>query len=45
MREEHVLRVDLDLMFRADGLDVEESIIFAYWAFYCAGLSIIVAGH
>jgi hypothetical protein len=46
MREEHVLRVDLDLMFPADGLDVEENIIFdAYWAFDCAGLSILVAGH
>ena len=43
MREEHVLRVDLDLMFPADGLDVEENIIFdAYWAFDCAGLSIII---
>ena len=42
MREEHVLRADLDLMFPADGLDVEENIIFdAYWAFDCAGLSII----
>ena len=42
MREEHVLRADLDLMFPADGLDVEENIIFdAYWAFDYAGLSII----
>jgi hypothetical protein len=44
MREEHVLRVDLDLMFPADGLDVEENIIFdAYWAFDCAGLSILIS--
>ena len=44
MREEHVLRVDLDLMFPADGLDVEKNIIFdTYWAFDCAGLSIIIA--
>ena len=46
MREEHVLRVDLDLMFPADGLDVEENIIFdAYWAFDCAGLSICERRH
>jgi len=42
MCEKHVLRVDLDQMFPADGLDVEENIIYdAYWAFDSDGLSII----
>jgi hypothetical protein len=42
MCEEHVLRVDLDEMFPADGLYVEENVIFdAYWAIDRDGLSII----